>query len=239
MDNGLDGKQRARTAKEKDRRRESIVQAALALLLEQPGSLPTMHNIAKRAGVSKGTAYIYFDTKESIFLALLEDNLHAWLSDINQALSYHADDKMTQLVGALLGFRANQPNLWVLASLSHAVIELNIDSKALLSYKTKLAQRFKSTAKAIRQHFDLDESYVDDTEAMLMQSYAYLLGQWQVCHPPQSIAKLLQGPGFKILQPNFEHSAEHGLTQQWQSFMLRMDKKPEPNGMLNRLFRRS
>lgn len=239
MENGLNGKQRARTAKEKDRRRESIVQAALALLLEQPGSLPTMNNIAKRAGVSKGTAYIYFETKESIFLALLEDNLHAWLSDINQALSYHAEDKVTQLVTALLNFKTNQPNLWTLASLSHSVIELNIDSKALLSYKTKLAQRFKSTAKTIRQHFDLDETYAGDAEAVLMHSYAYLLGQWQVCHPPQSIAKLLQGPGFKILQPDFERSAEHGLTQQWQGFVQRIEKKPEQNGVLNRLFRRS
>lgn len=239
MSKVLGDKQRARTAKEKDRRRDSIVQAALELLLEQPGSLPTMTRIAQRAGVSKGTTYIYFDTKESIYLALLEDDLHAWLADIETALSYQTDDKVGWLVAALLNFQEKQPNLWTLASLSHAVIELNIDSKALLSYKTKLAQRFKSTAKAIRLHLDVAENMTAETEAMLMQSYAFLLGQWQVCHPPQSIAKLLKGPGFKILQPDFTSTAKQGLEQQWQGFVERIEKKPEQHGMLNRLFRRS
>lgn len=240
MDNVLGDKLRARTAKEKDRRRDSIVQSALELLLAKPGSLPTMNEIARRAGVSKGTTYIYFDTKESIYLALLEDDLHGWLSDIEKALSYQADDKVARLITAILGFKQAQPNLWSLASLSHSVIELNIDSKALLSYKTKLAQRFKSAAKAIRQHLELDESHSADVEAMLMQSYAYLLGQWQVCNPPQSIAKLLKGPGFKILQPEFDQVAEQGLFQQWEGFMQRINKKAEPSsGVLNRLFRRS
>lgn len=239
MNKVLGDKQRARTAKEKDRRRDSIVQSALSLLLAQPGALPTMNAIANQAGVSKGTTYIYFDTKESIYLALLEDELHGWLERIEKQLSEEPAASIDSVVDTLMGFNEAQPNLWTLASLSHAIIELNIDSKELLSYKTKLAQRFKSAAKAIRLHLQLDEQQTEEVEAMLMQSYAYLLGQWQVCHPPKSIEKLLQGQSFKILQPDFDRSARQGLSQQWQQFSTQTKKQEAPGGVLNRLFRRS
>ncbi len=238
MSNVLGDKQRARTAKEKDRRRDSIVQAALELLLANPGQLPTMNAIAIKAGVSKGTTYIYFDTKESIYLALLEDELHGWLESIEKRLAHGADDPVERLLDALLSFTETQPNLWPLASLSHCVIELNVDSKELLSYKTKLAQKFKACSKAICEHLKLAEKERESVELMIMQSYAYLLGQWQVCNPPQSIAKLLRGPSFKILQPDFNQIARHTLDQLWRNFVEQQRKQEQGGGVFNRLFRR-
>ncbi|RUO30868.1 hypothetical protein CWE12_06425 [Aliidiomarina sedimenti] len=239
MSNVLGDKQRARTAKEKDRRRDSIVQSALELFLAKPGALPTMNAIATRAGVSKGTTYIYFDTKESIYLALLEDELYDWLQHIEKQLSYVGGDEVDKLVDALMAFTERQPNLWPLASLSHSVIELNIDSKELLSYKTKLAQRFKRCGKAIREHFKLSDKFSEEVEPMLMQSYAFILGQWQVCNPPSSIAKLLRGPGFKVLQPDFEKVTRHALEQLWRNFIDEQRKHEQGPGVLNRLFRRN
>lgn len=238
MSNLLGDKQRARTAKEKDRRRDSIVQAALELFLANPGSLPTMNAIAAKAGVSKGTTYIYFTTKESIYLSLLEDELHAWLQNIERQLSYMGGESIERLVTALVDTQETQPNLWALASLSHSVIELNIDSKELLSYKTKLAQKFRGAAKAIREHLKLAERDSEAVERMLMQSYAYLLGQWQVCNPPASIAKLLRGPGFRVLHPDYSEVSRQGLTQLWSQFIEQQRKEEGGSGVLNRLFTR-
>lgn len=239
MSNLLGEKQRARTAKEKDRRRDSIVQAALDLFLAQPGALPTMNAIAAKAGVSKGTTYIYFDTKESIYLALLEDELHQWLQTIETQLSYAGGDELQKLIDALMSFVEKQPNLWPLASISHTVIEMNIDSKALLSYKSKLAQKFKRAAKAIREHVQLPDKHSEAVDSMLIQSYAYVLGHWQVCHPPLSIATLLKGPGFKVLQPDFTTATRAGLEQLWHGFIEEQRKDAPGGGVLNRLFRRT
>lgn len=234
-----EGKQRARTAKEKDRRRDSIVQAALELFLQKPGSLPTMTAIASRAGVAKGTAYIYFDTKESIYLALLENELHTWLAKVNVELGAVGHEPVDGVVNALMCFRHKQPNLWPLASLGHTVIETNIDSKDLLSYKTKLSQKYRAAARAIREHLQLPEKHADAVEAALMQSYAYLLGNWQVCNPPASISRLLKGPGFRIMQPDFLDSSQRGLAQLWSSFVEQQRREDGSSGMLNRLFSRN
>ncbi|MGX5915259.1 TetR/AcrR family transcriptional regulator [Aliidiomarina sp. Khilg15.8] len=232
-------KQRARTAKEKDRRRDSIVQSALELFLQKPGSLPTMTAIAGRAGVAKGTAYIYFDTKESIYLALLENELHSWLAGVTRELNPTGHERVDGVVNALMCFRQSQPNLWPLASLGHTVIETNIDSKDLLSYKTKLAQKYRSAARAIREHLQLPEKHSEAVEAALMQSYAYLLGNWQVSNPPASISRLLKGPNFRIMQPDFLDSSERGLVQLWSSFVEQQRRDDHNGGMLNRLFSRN
>ena len=63
---------RARTSHAKDVRRTELLNAALAEFFESGFSAARMSDIAKRAGVSKGTLYLYFDSKEELFRALIE-----------------------------------------------------------------------------------------------------------------------------------------------------------------------
>lgn len=53
---------RARQSDEKLERRRQILAAAEALFVEGAGELPTVQAIADRAGVAKGTRYLYFAT---------------------------------------------------------------------------------------------------------------------------------------------------------------------------------
>lgn len=235
----LQGKKRARTAKEKDIRRESLVQAALELLLAQQGQLPTINAIADKAGVAKGTAYIYFDSKEAIYMSLLEHNLHGWLAEARHQLRFVRQDVEEGVVTALLGFQSKFPHLWVLASLGHLQLEPHIEKKDLLSHKTKLAQDYRSTARMIVETAGLPERAVDDAQRVLIQSYVYLLGTWQLCHPPVSIKSLLKGPGLSALQPDFTPMAQAGLAQLWRGFFHHHSQTPEKAGVLQRWFQKS
>lgn len=53
-------------------RREQIIAAGLACFALSGYHATTMADIAAAAGVSKGTPYLYFDSKEALFLALHE-----------------------------------------------------------------------------------------------------------------------------------------------------------------------
>lgn len=234
----LNGKKRARTAKEKDLRRESLLDAALELLLEANGQLPTINAIASRAGVAKGTAYLYFKTKEAIYMALLEYQLHDWLNEVRHQLRFVRNDLLDGVVDALMSFQTKQPNLWTLASLGHQQLEPNIDKKALLNHKTKLAQDYRATARKIIQTAELTESAVDDSQRMLIQTYAYLLGCWQICHPPVSIKSLLKGPGLSSLQPDFSIMAQQGIRQIWAGFFESLQPEQEKSGVLQRWFKK-
>jgi AcrR family transcriptional regulator len=54
-------------------RREQIIVAALACFARSGYHATTMADVAAQAGVSKGTPYLYFDSKEALFLALHEE----------------------------------------------------------------------------------------------------------------------------------------------------------------------
>ncbi|PWR17841.1 TetR/AcrR family transcriptional regulator [Zavarzinia compransoris] len=55
------------------RTRAQVVQAAMAEFLDQGYSAATMAGVARRAGLAKGTLYLYFPTKEALFAGIVRD----------------------------------------------------------------------------------------------------------------------------------------------------------------------
>lgn len=65
--------QRARSEQDKVQRRNSLLNAALNEFFEKGFNAARMEDIAKQANVSKGTLYLYFDNKQSLFKSLIEE----------------------------------------------------------------------------------------------------------------------------------------------------------------------
>lgn len=63
------GRVRAIDGEDKDARRQTILDAAERLFLEHHG-LANVADVADAAGLAKGTVYLYFQTKEELYLAL-------------------------------------------------------------------------------------------------------------------------------------------------------------------------
>lgn len=59
----------------KEARPQELLDAALALFVERGFAATRADEVAKRAGVSKGTLYLYYQSKEDIFKAVVRANL--------------------------------------------------------------------------------------------------------------------------------------------------------------------
>lgn len=70
----------------KDARPRELLEAALALFVEQGFAATKAEDVAKRAGVSKGTLFLYFATKEELFKAVVRENIVGQFSEFNVAL---------------------------------------------------------------------------------------------------------------------------------------------------------
>jgi AcrR family transcriptional regulator len=70
----------ARWRRRKDARPQEILEAALSLFAKRGFAATRMEEIAVRAGVSKGTIYLYFDSKEAVFRALVHEMLGTQLT---------------------------------------------------------------------------------------------------------------------------------------------------------------
>jgi AcrR family transcriptional regulator len=72
--------QRARSRAEKGDRRLKILAAAEAQIVEGGLDGFTMGTLASRAGIAKGTLYLYFETKDVVLMELVQHRLAGWVS---------------------------------------------------------------------------------------------------------------------------------------------------------------
>jgi AcrR family transcriptional regulator len=64
-----------RWERRKDARPQELLAAALDLFVERGFASTRLEDVAKRAGVSKGTLYLYFTNKEELFKAVVRDSI--------------------------------------------------------------------------------------------------------------------------------------------------------------------
>lgn len=81
-------------------RRTELYEGAKALFAEKGFKDTAVADIAKRAGVSVGTFYLYFTSKDSLFLEIFKDENEKMLRAVMDSLDFDGDPK--EVVRALL-----------------------------------------------------------------------------------------------------------------------------------------
>jgi AcrR family transcriptional regulator len=71
-----------RWTRRKQARPNEILDAALKVFAEKGFAGARMDDIARRAGVTKGTIYLYFENKEAVFKTLVRDSIGATLAGV-------------------------------------------------------------------------------------------------------------------------------------------------------------
>ncbi len=90
-----------RWKRRKDARPEEILDAALQLFTEKGFSSTRMIDVARAAGISKGTLYLYFDNKESIFRDVVKQRITPQLDKV-ESLVDHFEGSEAELLRNLI-----------------------------------------------------------------------------------------------------------------------------------------
>ena len=77
-----------RWRRRKDARPAEILEAALAVFAERGYAATRMDDIAARAGVTKGTIYLYFESKDAVFRGLVQQSIGVTLETQAAALAH-------------------------------------------------------------------------------------------------------------------------------------------------------
>ncbi|WEZ82478.1 TetR/AcrR family transcriptional regulator [Rhizobium sp. 32-5/1] len=78
-----------RAAGEDPAKREQIIDGAKRIFMSVGFDAASMNDITREAGVSKGTIYVYFQSKEDLFAALIERERNRVIRNIKHALDEH------------------------------------------------------------------------------------------------------------------------------------------------------
>lgn len=97
-----------RWRRRKEARPAEIVEAALEVFAEKGFSAARIDDVAARAGISKGTLYLYFASKEELFKAVVRQALLPNLARVERLLQVHPGPSAARIelmigqIGALL-----------------------------------------------------------------------------------------------------------------------------------------
>src|ERR1700694_754526 len=90
-----------RWQRRKEARPAEIVAAALDVFVERGFATTKLEEVARRAGVTKGTVYLYFESKEALFKAVVRETIVPIFARGEQMVAQHhgsAADLFSELV---------------------------------------------------------------------------------------------------------------------------------------------
>lgn len=93
-----------RWTRRKEARPEEITAAALELFVERGFAATRLEDVAARAGVSKGTVYLYFANKEDLFKAVVREGLVSPIAEMQGFVEQFPGDSFELLRMLLLGW---------------------------------------------------------------------------------------------------------------------------------------
>lgn len=182
---------RAVSAEQKQIRRDHIINTARSLLLTYSYDQIQMIEIAKAAGLAKGTLYLYFKTKEEVFLVILQEAYQAWFADLDQRLSTSGTAlNIPQLTDLLVDLLDQHP-LWLkLVPISHTILEFNIIYTAALEFKQQLAHGLMRSGTYLEKAC----AFIPQGQGaqLLLEIYAILLGVLNLAEPAPVVQKLIR-----------------------------------------------
>lgn len=201
-------KKRARGPEQKEARRRRILAGAEALFRDRSFAETTMAEVATRAGLSKGAVYLYFATKEQLFLALLVDELAGWFDVVDAGLAKGGrSEAVARLFAASLAERFMMTKLLALLD---GVLERNIDEETALEWKRFFGARIERTGALLEARLPVLRP--GGGAKVLLQINALVIGLRQMSDPAPVMTRLADQPELAIFQIDFERELTSALT---------------------------
>ncbi len=132
-----------------------------------------MNQVAREASLAKGTLYLYFDTKEELFLALLTEHLNAWFEEFERLASLRPPQNGDDIADLLIQLIGGHEPLRRLLLLLGTVLERNVQPESVRRFYRGLRQKLPPVITRLPLR-------PDQTMYLLMQVHALVVGWHQV-----------------------------------------------------------
>jgi len=198
-------KKRAISEKDKQKKKEKILKTAWNLFKKAGGKLPTVALIAQKSGLSKGTVYLYFRTKEEIFLQLYLNKLQEWHESVAEKIN-KCSEKISEVEFAeiITDYVIKNPLLLRLGSLVRGVLEEKTKDEVIVESRMQIAHLLECCGQLTCQNFP--GVTLDQAVKIHMRIYALIFGLWQITSNPERIRRLLKKAEIDAFEPTFSES---------------------------------
>ena len=211
----------ALSEEERFSRRAALLDAALRLYSEQE-TFPTVSNIAKAAGVAKGAVYLWFRSKEEIFVAILEDAFLELIARLLSIIEYldpcpeFAPDSFATQYAKLL---AEVPDVVPLSSVLNNMLKENLPIESFSRLDRNVGASLSKAGALLEQRFGcLLRSKGAD---LLLHTWTLTIGLWIMMDIPDEMKKVLDDPTLATFRNGFHTELKTAVAQLWRGAMIR------------------
>ena len=217
--------ERAYGREDKAARRRVILEAAAALFACGGGELPSVAQVAVRAGLAKGTIYLYFRTKEQMFSTVL---LEGWgevfglmEAVFGEASGPEALRRVDAFLDGLAAHVAARPELLRLDALSPNVLKADLaaeERRSLTSaYEARLAEGGAVLDRALRLA-------PGRGVRLLVRTYGFMRGLWRSFEELEASRAATRPPGA------FAVELREALAEYWRGALgaSPVEDRPQP-----------
>ena len=155
-------------------RKEEIIAACETLYQTMGFKEITMKEIADYTSFSRPSIYNYFETKEEIFLALLQKEYERWIADLEAVISSRNAMTRDEIAGALARTLERREQLLKLMSMNHYDMEANSRMERLTEFKKAYGRSLQAVDGLLRT-FAPDLS-AQDREEFLYAFFPFIYG---------------------------------------------------------------
>ena len=147
-------------------RKEEIIKACAALYETKGFKEITIKEIGAATTLTRTGIYLYFETKEEIFLALLAKEYDAWVAEMQSVMRKEKELNREQVADVLSRTLTDHPRLLRLLSMNHFEMEANSRPERLAEFK-------RSFGASMATVDDLVKAYIPDMDEAARQRFLY------------------------------------------------------------------
>ena len=207
--------QRARRPEQLAARRAAILTSAREMLAEKNLADISLRELSDRIGLAKSNVLRYFDSREAIFLEILDEEFEAWLADVAARLGRPRAQKANyaneiRIATAVADSLTDRQLLGELAASMAVVLERNISYDFARDFKARATARMAEFAQLVAMH--LPWLPRDFTDFFAEGALTLLAGMYPFSVPTEPVRAAMAELGIPEPEERFGEGLRIGLT---------------------------
>lgn len=202
---------RARKPEQMEVRRQQILDAALELFLGSDYNNVSLNQIARRAGMAKSNIYNYFQTREEIYLVLMQELMIRWGESVIESLLARPANGITDLVERFIDPVAAPKEFLALTSVLNSSLEQNSSEESIVQFKEATLQITGRIVEAIQR--SLPWFTAERGSELLMVMHALTAGIYSASQPSPTLERVLQRPEYSPMKVEFRKTMIATMTR--------------------------
>lgn len=174
-------------------RKEEIISACETLYKTMSFKDITIKEIGKATSFTRTSIYNYFQTKEEIFLALLQREYELWIDRLRRIQAEYEQMTVSQFADLVARSLEERQSLLKLLSMNHYDLEENCRMEQLIEFKAAYGQSLAEVQNCLNKFFP--EMTAEETQDFLFSFFPFMFGVYPYTVVTDKQRKAMQAAG--------------------------------------------